>query len=702
MNKDDEFKLNNNEYDDDARAVKESELLPIYEVMNFSGDIQPLEDFKTPEPERVEYQQKKKAETKGTERKREKERETTTVGSAIKRIVQIVVAAAISLVIIGVAGFGIYTAMQNRHVSSPAKMIYSSGGATYLALLNDKTFEIGDAQNIKASRDGSLIYFCKTTSSKTGIYDIKLVDASKKNSLKRGGSAICIGAEEDWNINADGTLLYYCKKEKGVTKYYLYNAKDGKSVEIASEVEEVFLPTNGDIIYYTRRVDSTYSLHRFKYGEPSTMVASGVGYVKFCDSDEGSEVIYTAPVDEAGEADVFSVKQSAEPVMIASKVSEVYLNDYVFGGNLYYFKKRTSNVSWQDFINDKYAESDAAMKKPVESDYMIEYGFFIKRYLLNESAFDAAKAGYKAKLKRDAVREALDKLELGMDVSDAYDCCVYNAFSTQILATGVYLDNVLAHSPTGAPRIVVRKSVINVKDKISMDKLMSLTDGTDATDALDYVRRNVGRSHTVSDECVYSWFDGNKVQQYGFTDYKDSKTIFYPATSSVLYGFFDGKLYCDEIADNKFGRPQKLAEGVSECAVYDSFAYYQKQSENGESSLYRYSPETGEQHLGDNISSYIVTDKNSVILLSVSENTQSLMNMGLFDGKEYKSVDTDISINHFIYNKNTAAYLKIPNDDSSRESGDMYICTVGSKPVSAGSNVSDIKYINDTSNNEAK
>ena len=691
MNKDDEFALKNEEYDDDARAVKESELLPIYEAMSFSGDIQPLEDFETPEPEKAEYQQKKKSELKGADRKKEPARQI----SSIKRIIQVVLIAAIALVVLGAGGYGIYSAVTNRKSASPVNTIYSSGKTTYLALEDKRTFEIPEAEDIRVSKDGSRVYFCKNTSSKTGTYDIKLVDTAKSTSLKRGGSVICVGADEGWQINTNGTLLSYSKKDKGITKHYLYSAEAGKTVEIATDVDQVFLPSKGDVVYYTRTVDKTPSIHRVKFEENPEMVATNYKHVKFCDSEDGSELLYTLAADEDGTFDVYSVKDLNTANKICTGVSEVYLNDYVYGGNLYYFTKQTSAIDWQNFIYDKYAESDAAMTKPVESDYMVEYGFIIKRYILNESAFDAAKAQYNAKLKRDAIREALDKLNLGLEVSSTYDCHVFNAFSNQTLATGIYLDNMLAYSPTGAPRVIFRKSLIDVDDQISMDKLMSLANGTDASDAVDYVRRNVGRSFSVSDKCVYSWFDGNKVIQFAFTDYKDKNTIFFTPTSSAMYGFFAGRVYCDTVSSTEFGKPERLADNVSECAVYNGFVYYQKMTDLSNSSLYRYSPETGEQHLGNNINSYVVMNDNCVVMLSISENTQALMNMSVFDGNETKTVDEGISINHFIYNGNTAAYLKISGDDSSSDTGEMYVWTAGGEPTSYSNDVSNIKYIKD-------
>ena len=71
MKHNDEFKIYTNEYDDDARAVKESELLPIYEAMKFSGDLQPLEDI-----EYSEYEKTEKTDRKNDSQKQEIKKKT--------------------------------------------------------------------------------------------------------------------------------------------------------------------------------------------------------------------------------------------------------------------------------------------------------------------------------------------------------------------------------------------------------------------------------------------------------------------------------------------------------------------------------------------------------------------------------------------------------------------------------------------------
>ena len=72
MKNNDEFRIYTNEYDDDARAVNESELLPIYEAMYFSGDIQPVEDVSVPDYDISEYSDERTEGQKNDSKKKRK------------------------------------------------------------------------------------------------------------------------------------------------------------------------------------------------------------------------------------------------------------------------------------------------------------------------------------------------------------------------------------------------------------------------------------------------------------------------------------------------------------------------------------------------------------------------------------------------------------------------------------------------------
>lgn len=694
MKNDDELALKKEKNDNDARAVSESELLPIFEAMNFSGDIQPLEDFEIPEP--VAAQDVQNTDIKGTEKGRDLNKKKIPILSGFNRILQIVITAAIALTVIGGAAYGISYLFNMGKNASPIAAVYSSDKSTFMRLEDDKTYELSDVQNIKVSEDGLKAYYSKNTRSKTDKYDIRFVDAGKLSSLKKGGGNICTGADEGWTINSDGSLMSYSITKSGVKRFYIYSAEDGRSKEIASDIDEVFLPPVGDVIYFTRRNGSIYSLHRMRYGENSQNVASELSYVNFYGSKDGYEILYTVKSTEKDSTgySVYSVKAYDEAKLICENADEIYLNDYVYGGNLYYFKKKESNVNWQDFINDSYYESDMKLQKPVESDYMIEYGFIFKRYILDKASYEAAESRYNAKLIRDSIRDALNQIDFGIAAEGEYTCFVHNNTTDKMLASGVSLKNVLGFSEEGAPRVIFRKSVINVNNKISMDELVKRAGKSDATDAADYVRSRINAAYSLSDDCIYIWYDGSKVLQYTINDYKDKQAIFYLASQNVMYGTVNDRLYCNKISQSKIERVTRIATGVSECEINGSFIYYKKQTDV--ESLYRYNPEVGEQRIGDNVSSYVVFDDNCVLIFVQNDSNPDTALLGIFNGSSIKEIDSAVAKNRFVRSDNSVAYLKDVGNSSIQNAGSMYIFTAGGDTVKTADDVTDIRFINES------
>lgn len=690
MKNDDEFALKNEEYDDDARAVKESELLPIFEAMNFSGDIQPLEDFETPEPVITDLQSKKKQESKISETK-ELIRKKIPFLSGSYKISRIVTIAVVSLIAIGIVILGINLFISNQKNNSPVSMIYSSDKTTFIRLENEDSFKTGEIKEVKVSTDGMKVFYSINTKSKIGKYDIRFIDVSKRSSLKNGGSLIYSGVDEGWSVNNDGTFISYSTSVSGVKQCYFYSVAEMKAKQLPSGIVEMFLPSSGDVIYFTRQNGSIYSLHRMRYGEEATNVASEISHIKFCDSDDGFEVIYTVVADTLQTFNVYSVKNLEEPSQICSDISEIYLNEYTYGGNLYYFKSSNSAVDWHDFVNDPYYENDMTLSRPVEGDYMVEYGFIIKRYILDKSAYNNAVAKYENKLKRDAIREELDKIDFDLAFEGEYTCNVYNQYTNKMLATGVSLDNVLSFSTKGTPKVILRKSVIKVENKFDMNELVKYADRYDAERASDYVRENVRKSFETSNDCVYSWFDGNKVVTETISGYKDKDTEFYLSQGLSLYALSGRKLYFTQVEKGEIKERALISEQVSECEVVGDYIYYKTTDIDEQSTLYRFSSETTSEKLADSIFDYIVMNDNSV--MTFSQEADGTITVGGYKNGKYHVIAENVNMEHFIRNGDTVAYINLNSESKVSNAGDCYYCTVDGSPVKCESDVTDLKYI---------
>ncbi|MCQ2484448.1 MAG: hypothetical protein MJ168_03830 [Clostridia bacterium] len=692
MKKDDEFALKNEEYDDDARAVKESELLPIFEAMDFSGDIQPLEDFETPEPIATDLQSKKRQEGKISETKELIKKKIPFISGSNKifRALLVTVASllAVGIVILGVKGF-----IRSRQNDSPVGMIYSSDKTTFIRLENEDTFKTDDIKDVKVSADGMKIFYSVNTKSKIGKYDIRYIDVTKRSSLKNGGGLVCSGVDEGWSVNNDGTFLCYSTSVSGLKQCYFYSVADMKAKQLPSGIVEMFLPSSGDVIYFTRQNGSIYSLHRMRYGEDASNVASEISHVKFCDSADGFEVIYTVASEQEQTFDVYSVKNIESPSQICSAASEVYLNDYSFGGNLYYFKSSNAAVDWHDFVNDPYYEKDMTLERPSEGDYMKEYGFIIKRYILDKSAYNNAVAAYENKLKRDAIREKLDKIDFDLAFDGEYTCNVYNQYTNKILATGVSLNNVLSFADNGIPRVILRKSVIKVENKFDMNELVKYADRSNAESASDYVRDNVRKSYETSNDCVYAWFDGNKVITGTISDYKGKDTEFYMSSGLSVYALSGRKLYCTKVENAQIKPRALVAENVAECEVSGDCIYYRTTDIDEHSTLYRFGAEANAEKIADNIFDYIIMNNGSV--MAFSQEADGTITVGSYADGKYNKIAENIAMEHFVRNGNTVAYINLSGESKTANAGDLYYCTSGGSPIKCESDVTNLKYIKD-------
>lgn len=693
MKNNDEFKIYTNEYDDDARAVTESELLPIYETMSFSGDIQPVEDVSIPEYEKIDFKNNYR-DTRKTNVKKKKILNTSVSDIFSRKVPKKLVAILLVLVVFvsGVAGaiFAVNRASINE---SAVKAVYKVGNDSRLLLDDGKTYSFAKSEQVKVSDNGMMLYFSRSSSSKAGKFDLRAVNIGKKTSLKKGGSFVDNGVDEGWSTNRDGSLLSYSKTKNGIKEFYLYSAETGKSKLIANNAEEVFLPSTGDIVYFTRRIGSVYSLHRTRFGEDPTNVASGINYVNFCSSDDGFEVIYTVQTGNGLNVDVFLATGDKTPVTVCKDVSEVYANKYTYKGNLYFFKKNTGTVNWQDFVSDPYYDSDATMQKPLEGDYMIEVGFIFKRYVLDTASYNAALRKYKAKEKRDLIREELDKIDLGLAVEGEYSCYVYNGMITKKLASGILLESVLAFAEKGAPRMVYAKSVIGVENKITMDKLVEIAGKSDVSDVTDYVTDTLKGSYELSDECIYTWYDGSKVLEYSVKDYETGKTKFILGDNKNLFALKDGELFRNAVSVSEIGEAVSVDTEVSDCVWLDGNLYYTKAGTADAINLFCLSSDADKTAVDENLYTYLGCDKDCIFLLKNMEGTD-LMNIRMYSNGTYTEVDSNVSFNSFRYNGKNIAYLKNVGAGETHNAGEMYIYSYEKGIQKCEDGVTEIIYVN--------
>ena len=386
---------------------------------------------------------------------------------------------------------------------------------------------------------------------------------------------------------------------------------------------------------------------------------------------------------------VYAVKGDEKAAEICTDVSEVYLNDFVYGGNLYYFTRNKSNVNWQDFISDNYYESDKKIQRPVESDYMIERGFIFKRKILDTAKYNAALNQYELKMLRDQLREELDKIDLGLAVGDEYTCFAYSDGASHRLASGITLDNIIEFAKSGDPRLIYRKSVIGVGNIISMDSLVETAKKSSVQKTMDYVRNAVQSSYEVSDSSFCSWYDGSNVVEYELKGYDLDKTQFILADSGTIYGLANGELYYSSAENAEMSSRRLIDSNVSDCSAAGDTLFYEKLNSSGTRSLYKFQPKGGKVEVCKNVYSYFAVNKSFVIVLTRQSNSEELVTAGIYDGTGYAVVDSDLNLNNFVYSDDAFAYIK----NYKSGSGEMYCYSLKNGAVKCGDGVTKIMYI---------
>lgn len=681
-----------------APAGYSPELSSVFEEMKNGIDIQPLEDIV--QSEFIEFKDNcSRDNADNTDTKKSKKQ--------IKKI-KVLRVAVIALLICAVC-FGAYASvfyLDKR--SHTAEAVYQKNSLVTVMLENSKTIELENVKQIKLSKDGKTIVYSQDTSSKTGKYDIRVINLEKNSSIQNKGSIIVSGTDEDWTCSNDGAYVFYVKNQSDSSKCYVYDTKIKKTSLISSSTDEVFTPPTGDIVYYTRSVSGKSELYRTQVGSDPEFI-SEISAVKSFKNEEKLEIFFTVK-DTSVETDtaysLYKIIGGNGAQKISDGVSEVYLDDYEIGGNLYYFVKNTAKLNWKDFISDPYDEYDSMIQKPDKGDYLVTRGFIFKSTKVDETAYNNALNAYQKKLVRDDIRQALNKLDLGLAVLAEYKIRVYDGSASKEIANGVKLENLLSFAKTGAPRVIFNKTEIDASKRTDIDTLYSIAakDGTE--NAIDYVIKSLGKDYETINGSKYAWFDGNKVLEYDFAPgYNINRATFLFAGRETLFAAiktdstgFD--IYASNISDKAITQSKKIAANATSFDIFGDKILYNTLTDKGANNLFVCDKDGKNQAVCENSTQYfIVEDKTVVVFDALSQQGKgSSGNIILFSDNKSKTIDTNVDLRYFVVENSSFAYIKnyqnaAATDSEIKTGGDMKIYADG-KIKDIDSNVTYIYQIN--------
>lgn len=645
-----------------ARAEDLSGLSSVLEQFENGVDIQPLDDLVKEEIipfiDSVELEEYERA---VAERKALKRART-------KRILGFVAAITTAVFVLVFAVYNIYMRLDDFAHSAVA--VYQRGEIVQVLLDNAKTVDLENVVEAKLSKNGEYLVYSQHSSTKTGKLDLRVVELKKRASVKNKGTLAASGVDKGWETSDDCAYVYYALTEDGSQNSYAYMTANKKSEPFAFEADETFLPPSGDIIYFTRKTEHETQLFRMRIGEKATLIDNVSGAKGFKD-DKTLEIFYTVANDNSTYT-LYKITGDAEPVKIASDVGEVYLDDYKVGGNLYYFVKSGSNLNWSDFVVDKYADTDDDIEMPKKEDYTRVVGFIFKRKKLDESAYNQAVARYQRKVKRDEIRKALDKVDLGFTLSNEYKIKVYNGEKSKELAGGVTLENLMAFSQSGIPKIIIKKSGVGIDAKVDMDELYDTAKKSSVAAAVDYAVETLKSSgYEINYGYKYIYTVQGTVYEYDFNpSYNLDDTVFlFGGGNSIFAAVRNNNVYYDiyycKVDGNSMTYATRLAQSATSFEIAGEDLYITVASQNINNDLYICTADGECKLISENTVKYYIND-DSIAILQAKEDESVIRDVELCIYKDggLREIDGGVYSKSIMFKKDKIAYLKNYQDQT--------------------------------------
>lgn len=683
----------------EAQANDSPGLSSVLEEMENGVDIQPLDDIVHGDyiefNDNAVYENDEVTETETAQDKKK---------AKIKKLVRSAVFVVLSvclLVGLSVAFFHF------DDYSHKANAVYQKDGIVCIKLENDNVITLDEVRHVTMSDDGTKLVYSQDTASKTGKYDIRVIDFKKRSSVDKKGSVIVSGTDSDWQTDNNISYVYYTKTEKKSVKYYAYDTQTGRTDLIVSDASDFYIPPMGDVVYYTRQTSDGKALFRKAFGEEAESLAD-IADLRSFSNDELLEVFYTVKNsgDDSDTLTLYKVSGASAPVKISDKISEVYLDDYEIGGNLYYFIKTESDFNWQDIVDDNYADYDATLEKPDKGDYLVTKGFIFKRTTVDEAAYNAAAQKYSQKLLRDEIRQALNDTKFSLALKSEYQIMVYDGNISKQLAGGIKLEDLLAFSKTGAPRIVFSKKGIDSQKKLTMDSLYKTAAKSGVDYAVDSVMNLLDEGYEITSAVKYAWFDGNKALEYELDagyDMTNANYIF--AGRDKLFAAVKSddthyELYCSDIDSSSISKGVAFASDVTSFEAQGDMLLYYAESQSGTSDLYVYK-DGAVNPVCESCTDYFVRESGEVVAFKgvFSDSVLQSVDITVYKDGKAKTVDKNVSYKYFLIKDSYFAYITnyqtaAASDSQAPKGGELKIYSDG-KAKTVDSGVTDIYAVRD-------
>ncbi|MDR0531991.1 MAG: hypothetical protein LBG83_08005 [Oscillospiraceae bacterium] len=444
------------------------------------------------------------------------------------------------------------------------------------------------------SPDGAYLYYDAVTDDSEGS-TIYLCLLGQSDSRKEGGKAIAKGAG-NWAA-AGGYAVYVEGKAR---RLQCYNAARETTQELASGLEELYAACGQSAFFFTKREGDEAVLFRCVMGQRPERMAANVEDLHFF-ADETQAMLWYQSLSPAGAPALYAMGATGGAALITEEPVKVFFEDYRLGGNLYFLKRGQTAQPLTVTVEDRQQESDAALKKPEESDYLVTFFGRFGRRLFGDGGYSTALAQYNEKLERDKVRASVKAaLEELPDGFTAMDCCVYDGVSERLLATGISESGLAAMRPMDRPAAVFKRERMDESDPtrtVALDVLVTIyRNGGDQAvrEALTALMTREGTEDLSYSLAMLQGDDKPSEvpleQSFGQNEFY---VLFPPGQERMLYldrgaAGANGALYSYDLMNYGVSERRLADTDVTDILLSDDVLYYRKQSPDKHSTLSAY------------------------------------------------------------------------------------------------------------------
>ncbi|CAM3908306.1 zinc ribbon domain-containing protein [Cohnella lubricantis] len=536
-----------------------------------------------------------------------------------------------------------------------------------IAQLNDDKTKLFFLDRIKEDGTGSLYY---------REVKAKPSDDSVANKGTKLASGVLFQYGSQFTIANNGKGIIYVKNytvdEGGKLSYH--DLKNETVID--SGVYDYWYSDDQSALYYTKQDDEETILYFVTLQKPEdkTKVDSDIGYISDFDQDT-AKIYYTKSDDKPSDTEnssstmtLYSRELTQDRTKVLDGIS--FILSGIDNNEFYYTTETRKEVSLASLVDDPLAQSDAAMKEPVYSDYQTVVQVPQTDYWTGETyyyddietdydaLYDAYDA-YDAKLARDDLRQSLQ----GETIEDiSYNLNLFSNGQSTLIASD-YLN-----SPFND--LSSKLIVYNKNDRGSMNKL-SLTDISSAEDvraAYDETLSESGVTYMslgaipdieFGDEDTASWnyaisADGKQLYVIESTDSKDEL---------VSYDLGTGKPENRQVIDDE-------AASMTYIADAGQMYYYKDVNDSGAGELYSRKNGTSQKIAFDVQAGQttIYSDQNVVLYMTDYDEDDETGTLNMYQDQKSTKIANDIGLYFFTYGSDLY-YLN--NYDSDDGNGDL-------------------------------